>query len=373
MSDPLAPLRAEIDALDRALIDLLSERTRLTARIGEIKQAQALPLYAPDREAALLATRRQQASAVGLDPALIEDVLRRVMRDSYASQEARFPASVATDRPIVVVGGGGAFGRLLADFFQRSGYPIRILEKDDWQHAAERLESARLVLVAVPIDRTVAVIEALPELPNDCVLADVTSIKRAPLTAMLARHPGPVVGLHPMFGPDTRSLAKQVIVVCPGRDPDGCRWLLDQIAIWGAVLREESPERHDAAMTTIQAMRHFTTLVYGAFLRRQQADLGDLLRLSSPIYRLELAMVGRLFAQNPALYSDIILSAEHLPELVERYRDSLSELLARLGEGDRNALMTEFDRVRDYFGDLAPTLLRESGELLRKAHDGRDP
>ena len=35
---------------------------------------------------------------------------------------------------------------------------------------------------------------------------------------MLAVHQGRVLGLHPMFGPDVASLAKQVIVCCQGRD-----------------------------------------------------------------------------------------------------------------------------------------------------------
>jgi chorismate mutase/prephenate dehydrogenase len=37
-------------------------------------------------------------------------------------------------------------------------------------------------------------------------------VKNGPLQAMLAAHQGPVLGLHPMFGPDSGSLAKQVVV-----------------------------------------------------------------------------------------------------------------------------------------------------------------
>ncbi len=373
LTAPLSRLRAEIDGIDDALIRLLAERARLTAEVGAVKRAEGLPLYAPEREAALLAARRRQAAEAGLPPALIEDVLRRVMRDSYASQETGFPATGDRTRAVTIVGGGGAFGRRLGGFFARTGYPVRVLERDDWPRAEALVENAGLVLMAVPIERTVETIGRLPPLPPDCLLADVASIKRAPLRAMLNQHSGPVLGLHPMFGPDVASLAKQVVIVCPGRDAEGCRWLLDQLAIWGAVLREESPERHDRAMATIQAMRHFTTLVYGAFLQREGADLGELLRLSSPIYRLELAMVGRLFAQNPDLYADIILSAEPLPELLAVYRACLDDLFESVRDGRRAALIERFDLVRAYFGELGPVLLKESGDLLRKAHDGRDP
>lgn len=373
MSSDLSRLRAQIDRIDDELIRLLAQRARLTAAVGEHKSVHGLPLYVPEREAELLAARRQAAAAAQVNPDLVEDVLRRVMRESYATQDARFPATGDLSRPVVIVGGAGALGRCLGTFFARSGYPLRMLEKDDWPRAREVLADAALVLVAVPIDRTCAVIRALPDLPADCVLADVTSIKSAPLEAMLDRHAGPVVGLHPMFGPDVSSLAKQVIVVCHGRGQAHYRWLLEQMGLWGAVLREESPAQHDRAMVLIQAMRHFTSMAYGVFLQRQDADLQELMRLSSPIYRLELAMVGRLFAQSPALYADIIMAAARLPELLGDYRQALDELLQLVRDGRRDALIERFHHTQGYFGELAPALLRESSELLRKAHDSRDP
>lgn len=51
-------------------------------------------------------------------------------------------------------------------------------------------------------------------------------------------------------------------------------------------------------MTLIQALRHFTSFAYGLHLSRENPNIDKLLKLSSPIYRLELAMVGRLFGQD---------------------------------------------------------------------------
>jgi chorismate mutase/prephenate dehydrogenase len=270
------------------------------------------------------------------------------------------------DRPITIVGGGGAMGRLFGGLFSAAGYRVESLEAGESELAVERTAESSLVLLAVPIQRTCAVIAGLPPLPRDCVLADITSVKRAPLSAMLSAHSGPVVGLHPMFGPDVRSLAGQLVVVCHGRDPASYQWLLDLICGWGARLGEETAEQHDQAMQVIQAMRHFTSIAYGLFLQREQADLYQLLRLSSPIYRLELGMVGRLFAQDPALYADIMLQAEDLPKLIISYRDALDELLALLRDGQREDLIERFGEARKHFGELAPALLEESATLLRR-------
>lgn len=260
-------------------------------------------------------------------------------------------------------------GRLFAGLFERAGHAVRCLDLDNADQAETLVQGVGLVLVAVPIALTVEAIAALPRLPPGCILADLTSVKRAPLAAMLAAHPGPVLGLHPMFGPDVASLARQVVVVCAGRDPAACRWLLDLLESCGARLCEETPERHDAAMQLIQAMRHFSAIAYGIFLQREQADLEQLLRLSSPIYRLELGMVGRLFAQDPALYADILLQAQDLPTLVRSHRDALDELLALVEGGRREAIIERFLAARAHFGELAPKLLAESRELLRRMQE----
>jgi len=64
-------------------------------------------------------------------------------------------------------------------------------------------------------------------------------------------------------------------------------------------------------MAYIQVMRHFNTFVYGQHLKGEDPNLESLTMFSSPIYRLELAMVGRLFAQSPQLYADIIVLGLH--------------------------------------------------------------
>src|SRR5690606_19470495 len=137
------------------------------------------------------------------------------------------------------------------------------------------------------------VIHQLPPLPADCLLVDLTSTKLAPMEAMLQVHEGPVLGPHPMFAPDVDNLAKQVIAYVPGRHPDASTWLLEQIRLWGARLHEVSAQDHDHAMGLIQAQRHFSTFAYGLHLIREDRSLDELLALSSPIYRLELIMIGR--------------------------------------------------------------------------------
>jgi chorismate mutase/prephenate dehydrogenase len=186
---------------------------------------------------------------------------------------------------------------------------------------------------------------------------------------MLEVHAGPVVGLHPMFGPDVPSLAKQVIVHSDGRSPEAYQWLLEQFTIWGASLCQMDAQEHDNGMTLIQALRHFTSFAYGLHLSKENPNIDQLLKLSSPIYRLELAMVGRLFAQDPNLYGDIILSSQQNIEMIKRFHHQFGEALKLLEGNDKQPFVESFNQVSAWFGDYSQQFMKESQTLLKQAND----
>ncbi|MEH0666981.1 bifunctional chorismate mutase/prephenate dehydrogenase [Vibrio scophthalmi] len=370
MAVELSGLRDEIDAVDKQILALLAQRLALVEKVGEVKSQHGLPIYAPDREAAMLASRRAEAEKIGVPPQLIEDILRRTMRESYASEkDSGFKCLNPELRSVVIVGGHGQLGRLFGRMFTLSGYQVKVLGSQDWPNADEILHNAGMVVVTVPIHLTQGVIDKLGNLPHDCILCDLTSIKSKPLQAMMAIHSGPVVGLHPMFGPDVPSLAKQVIVYCDGRGEEQYQWLLKQFSIWGASLCQIDAKEHDQGMTLIQALRHFTSFAYGLHLSRENPNLDKLLTLSSPIYRLELAMVGRLFAQDPNLYGDIILSSQENIEMIKRFHRSFGEALEILEDKDKQAFVDSFNKVSEWFGDYSQQFMNESQNLLKQAND----
>lgn len=349
MASELNRLHEELDALDAELAHLREKRAET------LRALEALEAPAPKHE---LSKPRTSVKLAGppTSPA---------------------PTSPAPTSPakgtVVIVGGGGRLGRLFGQHFIDAGFPVRCLDVGDWDRASELVEGARLVLVSVPIAVTTDVIHQLPPLSPDCLLADLTSIKAEPVKAMLKAHPGPVLGLHPMFGPDVSSLERQVITHCAGRDPAAGRWLLERLQGWGAILQEEGAAEHDEAMALIQAMRHFTTFAYGLHLTEEDPPLDEILRLSSPIYRLELAMVGRLFAQRPELYADIILAAPRNLDMLRRYHRRFGEALEAIAEGGREVFVARFQRAARWFGPFAERALEESKTLIAHAPSPSQP
>lgn len=370
MAIELNELRDQIDAVDKQIVELLAERLSLVEKVGEVKSKHGLPIYAPDREAAMLASRREEAEKRGVPPQLIEDILRRTMRESYASEkDSGFKCLNPELRSIVIVGGNGQLGGLFKRMFELSGYQVKILGSQDWANAAEIVKDAGMVVVSVPIHLTDSVIKKLPSLPSDCILCDLTSIKAEPLAAMLEAHAGPVVGLHPMFGPDIPSMAKQVIICSDGREPESYQWLLKQFEIWGASICAIDAEEHDNGMTLIQALRHFTSFAYGSHLSKENPNLDTLVQLSSPIYRLELAMVGRLFAQDPDLYGDIIMSSQRNIDMIKRFHQRFGEAIEILDHRNKAEFVKQFNLVSTWYGDYSQQFMRESQNLLKQAND----
>lgn len=369
--EALKDLRSEIDSLDRELIQLFSKRLELVSQVGKVKHQHGLPIYAPDREIAMLQARRLEAEKAGISPDLIEDVLRRFMRESYTNEnQFGFKTVNPNIKKIVIVGGYGKLGGLFARYLRASGYPISVLERDDWDVAKSILANADAVIVSVPIANTLETIERLkPYLTENMLLADLTSVKREPLAKMLEIHQGAVVGLHPMFGPDIASMAKQVVVRCDGRFPERYEWLLEQIQIWGAKIYQTDAVEHDHNMTYVQALRHFSTFANGLHLSKQPVNLANLLALSSPIYRLELAMIGRLFAQDAELYADIIMDKTENLEVIESLKQTYEEALTFFENHDRQGFIDAFHQVREWFGEYSEQFLKESHQLLQQAND----
>jgi len=366
--DGLKSQRERLDQLDERILDLLQERNRLVGEVARHKREQRLPVFVASRETEKSESFRDKAVARGLDPDWAEDFLRMIMSASRASQSAhRFPRSTETPRRILFIGGGGRMGSLFRRVAENSGHATDSIDRGDWYRLGELGSDLDMVIVTVPIEDTVRVIHRLQgRLDPDTVLADFTSHKAEPVAAMLAAHPGPVLGMHPMHGPDVPNLSKQLMVICPARQGERAQWFVEQCRLWGMRVIEREAEQHDRAMDLVQGLRHFVALLHGSFMRRHDLRPAEMLDLSSPIYRAELMMTGRIFAQDPALYADIVFSSEPRRELLLSFLEHHQAMAEMVRNNDRAGFIREFEAVTDFFGEFATQALQESSYLINR-------
>src|SRR5580704_7701362 len=103
-------LRIRIDALDRQLVELLSERARAAQMIGNLKAATSMPVYEPDREKIIYANVRAANKGPLPDIELthiyerIIDVMRALQRNELASQRNAQAAQAEGKRPSLATG-----------------------------------------------------------------------------------------------------------------------------------------------------------------------------------------------------------------------------------------------------------------------------
>ncbi|MBP0002040.1 MAG: bifunctional chorismate mutase/prephenate dehydrogenase [Cyanobacteria bacterium SID2] len=330
--------------IDRQLVELLRKRMALLAR------STAEPI----------SIERSELQQAGVPAFVWHSVVT-----SCTAALARKPLTSSIQRRIAIVGGKGVMGQFFRQRFEEANCEVRVLGRTDWPHADEILDDVDLALVSVPIDRTLDIIrDTAKHLPKTAVLADITSIKGPAVEAMLAAHPGPVVGLHPMFGPGVESFLSQKVAICPGREPEAWQWLVDLMDKDGGDLVYCTPEEHDRIMVMVQAIRHFSTFGLGVFLAAEGIDIGRSLELSSPIYRLGIDMVSRLFGQDASLYVDIMLANSERRESIERFADTFAHLAQLVRDENRQELIDEFVKATRTFGEETERAVRESDRLI---------
>lgn len=253
-------------------------------------------------------------------------------------------------RQITIIGGRGRMGNLFREKLLAVGHKVKVLEQEDWDYADQLLNNADLVIVSVPIKYTVDVIQRTAKyLSPHTALCDITSIKTQPTEAMLKHHAGPVMGLHPMFGPSIKSFWEQKVVVCPGRSYESFQWLLNFLQSQGAELITYTPEEHDRLMVYIQATQHFYRLSLGVFLAESNIELERSLSISSPSFRQEIEILKRLFSQNPNLCADIMLATEERCQAIKSLAQTYSRLAKLVAQKDREGLIREFENTQEFF------------------------
>ncbi len=367
-SKDLAMLRQELADKDTELVRLLAERMSLIREVAKYKAEKGLPSFDREREGALLDTLLAKASDAGLPEDVVRDIFATLFAASRLDQR-RFLQTRAEKYTVGVIGGTQGMGAFMAKVLRSVGYEVETTGLDEGRTAEEVAASHDLVILAVPIAATVEIARKVgPSVRPGACLMDVTSIKRQPLAAMLESTPNTVdvVGTHPMFGPHGTDFDRQKVVLCRGRGEAGFARVKKLYEGFGAETIEATAEEHDAQMALIQVLIHEKTMVLGSVLERLKADLGRSLQFASPIYRTELAMIGRIFSQRAELYADILTANEAALKLSSVFEQEAGHFARAVAMSDRDTIIRRFRQVSTYMQDFAAWAKKQSDAILEE-------
>lgn len=264
-----------------------------------------------------------------------------------------------------IIGGTGKMGSFFRKVWEAEGHTVQVSGRNTPYTSTDLAHSSDLVLISVPIRNTVEVInEIAPILTNQQIFCDLTSLKIRPVEAML-RSSAEVIGLHPMFGPGVLSLRGQTIIACPVR----CRRETEEV-VYGTFFRQgarvvsATPESHDRMMAVIQGLTHFTTLCMADTMRRIGVDIQDALSCTSPIYRIEMGLIGRLLGQDPDLYADMLTMNPFVPSVLGELRRAMLDLGDVVERGDCDAFRTWFIHDAETFASDRERATKETDAII---------
>jgi chorismate mutase len=97
----LEALREEIDRIDEVIVRLLDRRARCAFAIGRIKHERGLPIYEPQREAAVIGRVKELNVMLGgpLDEHAIARLYERIMDEARRIQRIEAKHEPAPEEP----------------------------------------------------------------------------------------------------------------------------------------------------------------------------------------------------------------------------------------------------------------------------------
>jgi prephenate dehydrogenase len=271
----------------------------------------------------------------------------------------------STDKKIGIIGGEGAMGKLFARFFTRRGFRVMVSDLGTKLDNKELAGQADIIVFSVPLHKTTEIIsETIPYIRKDRLLLDLSSLKVNPVGEMLKSSAG-VIGLHPMFGPQVSSFRGQKIILCPARADESVIGELENLfAAEGARTKRTTPEEHDKMMAVIQVLMHFSTIIMGRTLRELNIDIEESLEYTSPIYRLEMNFISRLFAQDASLYGAMAMQNPHSEKVLAGLSESFEKYREFIKEKNLSDYIDDFGKTSEFFGDFSADAMKTGNKIL---------
>ena len=197
-----------------------------------------------------------------------------------------------------------------------------------------------MVINAVSLEITVPVFrEVLPFLRQDCILADITSVKNG-LQKFYPESGRRFVSTHPMFGPtfaNLKDLSGQSAIIISESDAEGKAFFRNFFESFNLKIFEYSFVEHDQTIAYSLSIPFASTLVFAACMKKQEAP--------GTTFRKHLDIARGLFSEDDFLLSEILFSPFTLEQL-ELISEKLEYLREIIKEKDTENMRAFLNSLR---------------------------
>lgn len=237
----------------------------------------------------------------------------------------------------ILILGAGRMGSWLVESLCLD-YEVAVFDKDKKKmkylfnsHRLMKIEeihefAPEMVINAVSLQLTVPVFEeVLPYLPEECILADITSVK-TPLRDFYLNCGRRFVSTHPMFGPtfaNIKELEGQSAIIIHQSCEEGKKFFRNFFCSFGIRIFEYTFIDHDKTIAYSLSVPFASSMVFAACMKQQEAP--------GTTFKKHLSIAEGLLSEDDYLLAEILFSPYTFDQL-----DSISDQLEKLKQIIKN-------------------------------------
>ncbi len=192
-----------------------------------------------------------------------------------------------------------------------------------------------MLINATDLRHTIQVFDEVMEyLPENCILADITSVKIG-IHDYYKKNGKRFVSTHPMFGPtfaNIRDLENENAIIIKESDEEGKQFFIDLYKSLNLNIFEYSFEEHDETTAYSLGTPFTSSMVFAACLKNQEAP--------GTSFRKHFEIAKGVLNEDDLLLTEIMFSPKTL-EQIKKINSQLS-YLTHIIEGRDTEVMTEF-------------------------------
>ena len=196
-----------------------------------------------------------------------------------------------------------------------------------------------LLINAVSLHNTIKVFREIdPFLSEDCIIADITSVKNG-LQEYYSECGRRFVSTHPMFGPtfaNIKDLSTENAIIIKESDQEGIEFFRSFYSSVKLNIYEYSFSDHDETIAYSLSVPFSSSLVFAACMKKQEAP--------GTTFRKHLDIARGVLSEDDYLLSEILFNPFTI-EQVQKIRTQLAALIRIVEERD-------FEALKDFFNEL---------------------
>lgn len=250
-------------------------------------------------------------------------------------------------KTIGIVGGKGLMARWFIRHFGSEFKEVLIFDLESSLSLKEFVQASDIVLVTVPISKTVQLIEEVGQYcKQGQLLLDFTSLKEAPCSAM-KKIGCAAIGLHPLFGPQTQAFENFGIVLCEVNKTPWTLKIKNLFENKNLQVIEMNPKEHDQIMAYVQALNHGLHLICADVLAKKESS--KLQALQTPSFSLFLKGIQNIIQNNADLYFELASHNPYFLPAIKEFNQSLEKYVELIENNDQKGFDKLFNELKKKF------------------------